>query len=270
MRFFGLFKPFSVNSWHADPAMSGSFSVWSEPRDTRYYARRAALVVLIAAAHFWLLWLVLFWDWAQGPSAVRAQALTTIEVAQVTTPSAPAKPAPPVKVQNPIPSLALPSAMTVPTPPAASGNGAGAGCGMAGLVGKSISGSPEAMTALATLPPEVRSDADAVMLWNGGWMDIGEPSAASPLTAALSPDPLAPLKQVVIDALAAAPIECRDVGELGPQLIPIVEPGRTTMLVIGSGAWKWSDLIDPAIIEPQSSDGAAPLVKVAGPVSTGH
>jgi hypothetical protein len=110
------------------------------------------------------------------------------------------------------------------------------------------------------LPPGIRTEADAVMLWNGGWIDVGGAPTAAPMPVTvqkllppiLQNDPLAPLKQTVVAAIAAVPPVCQDLGVTGPQLIPIAEPGRTTMLVIGSGMWKWTELINPAIIPAES------------------
>ena len=258
--------------------------------------RRAATAVGVAAGHLALLWLVLHLSGLVGPQAPPDRALTTVEIADVPAPSAPARPAPvpPIPVLNP--PVLLPSAVKVAAAAAASGNGAGAGCGMAGVIGRAIAADPAAMAALAALPAGVRTEADAVMLWNGGWIDVGGApiSAQSALPAAvtasatasakmaaprspprpsllasllpqfLQSDPLAPLKQTVVTALAAAPPECSALGVAGPQLIPIAEPSRTTMLVIGSGMWKWTDLIDPAVMSPDDAVAASGLPAMTG------
>ena len=248
---------------------------FGSPRETPYDYKRPAIAAGVAAGHLGLLWLVLYLSGLSGPSPFIDHALTTVEIAEVPAASAPAKPAIVPLVPVPDPPVLLPSARTVPAAPSLSGSGAGAGCGMAGVIGRAIAADPAAMAALAALPAGVRTEADAVMLWNGGWIDVGgAPSlpqsavpavpAAATAAAPLSPpkpsliasllpqflrsDPLAPLKQTVVTALAAAPAECSALGVVGPQLIPIVEPSRTTMLVIGSGTWKWTDLIDPAVI----------------------
>ena len=43
--------------------------------------------------------------------------------------------------------------------------------------------------------------------------------------------------------VAAAPAQCRDEEIIGPVFVPIPEGERTTMLAIGSGVWRWSDLL---------------------------
>ena len=223
----------------------------------------------VAGGHLALLWLVLYFSSFAAPLLLREPTLATVEIADVPSASAPAKPAAASPVPVLDPPVLMPSAIKVPAAPAASGTGTGAGCGMAGVIGRAIAADPAAMAALDALPPGIRTEADAVMLWNGGWIDVGGapvparpqslvpslviPSPGSSLLAKiLESDPLAPLKQTVVAALAAAPAECRNLEVSGPQLIPITEPARTTMLVVGSGIWKWADLIDPAVLSPDA------------------
>lgn len=237
----------------------------------------------VAAGHLALLWLSLYFSSFAAPLFVREHPLATVEIADVPTASAPARPAAASEIRLLDPPVLMPSAIKVTAAPAASGSGTGAGCGMAGVIGQAIAADPAAMAALDALPPGIRTEADAVMLWNGGWIDVGGappspqsvassfasqfPPLATPgpsrsatmLPSFLLSDPLAPLKQTVVTALAAAPAECRALSVNGPQLIPIAEPSRTTMLVIGSGSWKWTDLIDPAAMpsnSPAQSGGA--------------
>lgn len=230
---------------------------WAGKRDARFYVRRSALLLAIIAAHLLILWLALLLTAFTGRPPLRAKTLAVFDVSEVKTPDAPAKPAEQVRVSNVKPQLLVPTMLTINAPPAAAGSGTGQGCGMAGLLAKGISESPEAMAAVAALPRDVRSEADAVMLWNGTWLDTGPSSVlagvpvVSPLTGQ---DPVMALKTVILTTLAAAPAECREVESLGPQLIPVAEPGRTTMLVIGSGAWRWSSLIEPEV-NPLASPG---------------
>ena len=238
------------------PAWSSVGPVWDR--------RRALTAAGVAGGHLALLWLVLYFSSFAAPLLLREHTLATVEIADVPSASAPAKPAAasPIRVLDP--PVLMPSAIKVPAAPAASGTGTGAGCGMAGVIGRAIAADPAAMAALDALPPGIRTEADAVMLWNGGWIDVGgAPVSARPqslvpspvpslLTKILESDPLAPLKQSVVAALAAAPADCRNLEVSGPQLIPITEPARTTMLVVGSGIWKWADLIDPAVLSPDA------------------
>ncbi len=215
--------------------------------------QRAIIAVGVATGHLALLWLVLHLSGLAMPLVPPERALTTVEIADVPVASAPAKPVPvpPVPVLNP--PVLLPSALKVAAQPSVSGSGNGAGCGMAGVIGRAIAADPAAMAALAAVPAGIRSDADAIMLWNGGWLDVGGPPVPMLLPTMVQSDPLAALKQTVVTALAAAPPECRELGVSGPQFIPIDEPGRTTMLAVGSARWKWADLMDPVVM-PTGAD----------------
>ena len=240
---------------------AGALSGWAQPRDQWYYLRRGALGLAIVAGHLLILWLVLLMTGIAGRPLPRAKHLTVVDLSEVEKPDTPAKPAEHVQVSKIRPKLVRPTVVTIAAPPAAAGTGTGLGCGMATLLAKDISENPAAMAAVAALPAEVRSDTDAVMLWNGAWLDTGQTPTLSALPSALMPasaDPVAALKQVVLTTLAQAPAECLAVETLGPQLIPISEPGRTTMLVIGSGAWRWSSLLEPEI-DALASPGADQL-----------
>lgn len=108
------------------------------------------------------------------------------------------------------------------------------GCALARNVGEAIGKDPSAMAELDALPTEVRTSADAVMLWNGQWPDQG----AMPGTVAIGS-----LRRAVAQVVADAPAECRGATATGPQFIPVPDGNRTLMIVIGSGSWRWADLI---------------------------
>ena len=181
---------------------------WAGERDTRFYIRRGALLLAIVAAHLLILWLALLLTAFTARPPLRAKALTVFDVSEVKTPDAPAKPAEHVRVSDIKPQLLVPTVLTIDAPPAAAGSGTGQGCGMAGLLAKGISESPEAMAEVAALPRDVRSEADAVMLWNGTWLDTGQSTvpAGVPVVSALTgQDPVMALKTVILATLAAAP-----------------------------------------------------------------
>lgn len=162
-------------------------------------------------------------------------------------PEAPARPtAVPPKAGKRTIVLLRTSASEEEAAPAGTGNGEG--CSVGSAIGAAIAADPDAMEELAALPAGSRTEADAVMLWNGAW-----PGVASEPLEQLPQQPVPALKRVVTDAVLALPVDCRDVQTTGPQLIPIQEPGRTTMLVIGSGVWRWAMLLDPPM-DPQTSE----------------
>ena len=173
-------------------------------------------------------------------AARRISNLAAIDISRdVPEPDAPAKPAivPPVPDSHMI--ALIPTKLLVEAAPPVAGSGTGQGCSVANAVSAALIADKDAMAELAALPGDVRSDADAVMLWNGAWLDT---DPATQMQMASTPIPA--LRRAVSDAVLALPAECQEVEMAGPQLLPIPEPGRTTMVVIGSGVWRWSSLID--------------------------
>ncbi len=216
-------------------------------RDARFYTRRGIVLVGVAAAHLLLLAWVLYGA-MNSDAGPRVRNLAAIDISQdVPKPDAPAKPA----VVRPDPNVRmvalLPSALTVPVAPAAAGSGTGNGCSVASTLGAALSADPAAMAELAALPSDVRSEADAVMVWNGSWLGEPAPASGAPTEPAPPPGlptaPIPAMRTVIAATLLALPPACRDVETHGPQFVPIAEPGRTTMLVIGSGVWRWGDLV---------------------------
>ena len=151
--------------------------------------------------------------------------------------------APPANVHKAAP-ITLPSVSAIAAAAANSADSAvvGSGCSIAGKVGDAITHDPAALAQLAELPPEMRSGADAVFIWNGEWL-IG--SGASPISD--SPGMVTidnPLQKTIESAVASAATECRAAPMTGPAFIAVQEGTRTTMLVIGSGVWRW-DQVQP-------------------------
>ena len=193
----------------------------------------------IIAAHLLLAAWFLLTGGNFGPVR-RASNLTAIDISQdLPKPDAPAKPSivPPVPATRMV--ALLPSKLTIEAAPAVAGSGIGNGCAVASSVSTALIADQAAMAELAALPAAVRSEADAVMLWNGAWLD-----AAPETQVQMAGTPIPELRRAVSDAVLALPAECQGVEMTGPQLLAIPEPGRTTMVVIGSGVWRWSSLID--------------------------
>ena len=166
----------------------------------------------------------------------------------------PTVPKPPPAIVLPAPAIILPSPLPTPTEQQNwSQAGEAGGCALAARSAEAIAKDPPAMAELAALAPAYRTSADAVMLWNGEWLAGTPGSIASPATPSL--------RRVVEQVVAEASPECRAEPTNGPQFIAIPEQGRTTTLVIGSGAWRWSDLlaISPACLETPSDACLSPL-----------
>ncbi len=208
-------------------------------------------MLAIIAAHLALAaWVLL--GGSNYATARRTPALAAIDISQdVPKPDAPAKPA----IVPPVPDVRmvalLPSELMIEAAPPVSGSGTGNGCAVASAVSAALLADKDAMAELAALPAEVRSDADAVMLWNGAWLDVAPEAQMQ-----MAQTPIPALKRVVTDTVLALPAECQEVQTAGPQLIPIPEPGRTTMVVIGSGLWRWSNLIEPPPPPEDQSTGS--------------
>lgn len=118
----------------------------------------------------------------------------------------------------------------------------GGGCDVMSHVQRAVEDDPDALRDLASLPAGVRTEADAVLLWDGKWM----PSAQ--LLSAGSPRAL---RHAVEQAVVEAPAACLDEPVTGPRFVPIATEGVTVMLVIGSGEWRWLDLlVDTELNDP--------------------
>lgn len=103
------------------------------------------------------------------------------------------------------------------------------GCQVLAQVSDGILNDPAALLAANNAPPETRSIAEAVVMWNQNWIE-----AASSLQ-----EPLWPARAAVERSLASLPVECLDEPIAGPRLIPLPTGMGTTFLVFGSGEWTW-------------------------------
>lgn len=220
--------------------------------------RRIILLAAIVAVHL----LIIAWLLTQPPAerareargeTVIAISLSTGDHASASPQSSPELSRAAVRAPVPLPLLLMPSLLTETTEAdRASGvTGGGSACQLAADAAVAIQQDSVAMAELAALPPGVRSEADAVMLWNGVWFDQAPPAnSTSPVV------PTGGLHLAIERIVAAAPAQCRDEAMLGPLFVPIPVGDRTTMLAIGSGAWRWSDLLSKPSALP--GDGSMP------------
>ncbi len=165
------------------------------------------------------------------PPSVEAIVLRIIEA----RPHAPVAPPPPPDVRNPVLAQLAPVPPTfviAETAPRIEAWPSGT-CSPLDAIGRALAADPRARAAIADAPPGVRSEAGAIALWNGAWASAAATGAA----------PLAPLREMVERTLAAAPRECLDTAETGPRLVPVHDAARPTLIVLGSGVWRWRDLI---------------------------
>lgn len=203
---------------------------------------RLGLIVSLISVHILLfVWLASQQQRAEAP---RSDAVAVIGLSPEQMPAPPkqpkVRPVTPAKLHPMIelePLLSTDLATMTADPAISDSAGAAGGCAMTDQIRSAIMADPAALAELAALPAGLRTDADAVMLWNGQWFDPGTPPDGVPGGA---------LRTLIERLVAAAPLECRVTPWTGPQFIAIPQGARSTMLVVGSGAWKWQDLIEQA------------------------
>lgn len=106
-------------------------------------------------------------------------------------------------------------------------------CALGAWLQAALQDDPAALSALASVPRSARSVANALMLWNGTWPP--PPANAGP--------GLAQLRAVIVAGISAAPASCQNEPINGPILISVGEQADGTVLAVGSGQWRWRDLL---------------------------
>jgi hypothetical protein len=118
---------------------------------------------------------------------------------------------------------------------AAAANGAsGQACQLTQWLQQALQADPQVHAALLTIPRPARSLSNALMLWDGRWID-SQPRAASGV---------AMIRTAVISGIRAAPEACQTQLVRGPELMTLTSGVDTTVVAIGSGEWRWGDLLD--------------------------
>lgn len=204
--------------------------------------QRIAVLTTVFALHVLLLALLLRQaDRALAPAKRSSIAMISIEA---TRPAA-AKPPPPMlpaklaKTFKPITEVSIP-ADAESTAPA----GASAACSTIGAVLDGLLLDPVTVAAVRNAPPETRSIAGAVMMWNEAWI----PAALEPST------PLWPVRANIEHTLAAVSDTCLDEAIIGPRLMPMPDASGTgnMFVVVGSGTWTWRQMVtQPATLAPE-------------------
>lgn len=208
--------------------------------------QRAAVLATVFALHAGLIVLFLQQSVKSAP-AVKPTSVAMIALdadrpaaAKPPPPSLPAKHADTFK---PVVEFSLPADSESKSPA-----GASEVCSTLGVVLDALLLNAAAIAAIRNAPPETRSIADAIVVWNGGW---------SP--AALAPDaPLFIVRATIERGLSELADSCLDEPVTGPRLVPIsdVTGTRTIFLVFGSGNWTWRALLTPSVMP--EADGTVP------------
>jgi hypothetical protein len=134
-------------------------------------------------------------------------------------------------------------------------NAAGSTCQLAEWLQSALRAEPAVLNALESIPQDARSVAGAIMLWDGRWVRLkgaGEPG-------------LAVVRTAVAEGVRVAPEDCRGESMRGPTLLTIPLSGGVTLLAIGSGEWRWNDLLEepPAAPTETASRQRAKFVQTA-------
>lgn len=110
------------------------------------------------------------------------------------------------------------------------GAGAGGRCDMVARLEAALKDDAEISAAVAAVPGAAGG---AVLVWNGDW--IQSPGQAG--------KGLATVRQAIALEVAFAPPACRATAVRGLALIRLAEGPDAPKLVLGKGAWRWSDLV---------------------------
>ncbi|CAN5443820.1 hypothetical protein BH10PSE5_BH10PSE5_12060 [soil metagenome] len=188
-------------------------------------------------------------DGRDQAASVTHSALTAPALAK---PSAPAKPPPPppdivpqfIDGLPPLDPTAEPDllngevAISVATAASAA---AGQSCQLAGWLQQALQQDTGVQIALAKIPRPARSVSNALMLWDGQWVEA--PAAATGIAL---------IRGALRSGIQAAPETCRDEPMRGPVLITLVDDTGSTLLAVGSGEWRWADLLPTPYDAPPS------------------
>jgi hypothetical protein len=188
---------------------------------------------LVVALHLCFIILALAARSAMKPPAALPGALTVVSLAD----AASATPPPPLPLPSKIIEQGPVSEFVVAAEEDSAAEAPGAsGCTTLEAVSKALLADAAALNAVLAAPPDTRSIAEAIVVWNAGW---------SPATSSVAA-PLGAVRASVTTSLASVEDNCLDEAIAGPRLIPIPAGQRTMFVVIGSGNWNWRQLLQPA------------------------
>lgn len=111
----------------------------------------------------------------------------------------------------------------------------GGGCNLTGHLREALQRDAILLDGLAALPRDARSVANAVMVWDGAWVGA-QAARGAPMAQHL--------RDAIVGLLRSAPPVCREADVVGPQFIILDDPRGATVLVLGSGEWRWDDVIE--------------------------
>jgi hypothetical protein len=213
--------------------------------------RRHLLFPAIVAAEFLLL-AVFSLDAPASQPAPGEKSIALFNVA-ATSQTPPAPEPQPVETPKPLvvpPPPKIETASPIPAAPvfnaaAAVRAGFGTTCDVAYTLERGFGEDPLLSAELARIGPESRSVANAIMVWDGRWVELG---GGAPV------DALETLRRAIVEAVRAAPPECLTQELSGPRFIAVSRSDTTTVLVLGSGTWRWEQvLLEPSPATPSQA-----------------
>lgn len=198
-------------------------------------ARKVAVLTTVIVIHGAMI-AFLLQQVAEVPATVEPTSIAMMSL-DAERPAA-AKPPPPVLPSivadtfEPLVEFSIPAETESNSPAGASG-----ACATIDLVSETLLLNPAALDAIRKTPPETRSIADAIVIWNIGWA----PAALSPV------DPLFVVRTTIEEGLSKVDPGCLDEPVEGPRLLPFPDAAgtRTIFLAVGSGSWTWRALLTP-------------------------
>ena len=207
-------------------------------------SERIAVMAVAVGLHLLLLMFLVRLGVVRAAPQARPGALAALSLFPIATASKPPPPALPSELADLKRVVSKPEFSDQADSTSTTANG---GCTMLTLVSKSLISDPAAINSVIEAPAEIRSVADAVVIWNAGWSNAASAPGA----------PLGAARAAVEQSLLAAPGQCLDEPIAGPRLIPIPVGEGTMFLVFGSGNWTWRQLLaeppPPALAVPQTA-----------------
>ncbi len=205
------------------------------------HTERAATITIVLAMHALLLFTVLWASEKTHVGPVPAKPMAVVNVSKPVTATA-RVPSAPLRRQIKQVTEAVPqSPIETNVPEVAKDVAPGAACDTLSAVKDAINNDPVAVQAIQDAPPQYRSIAGAIVLWNADW-SAGAQQANEPLAA---------VRTAIGAGIASVDPACLEEAVAGPRLIPISFGDHSMYVVIGSGSWKWQQLLGtPEVASP--------------------
>lgn len=203
--------------------------------------RRHLLMPVILLIHLLLLTLIILSPSATAVQPAIGSPLSVFDVSSEA--EKPTQPDPPPQLPDPVmpePLVKLEvEGPPLPPPPvfdaaAAEQAGFGTSCDVTDTLARAFAQSELLKSQLARIGPQSRSVANAIMFWDQAWVDV--PGRAPE-------DAINTLRRGILEGVRAAPPECLTQEIAGPRFISINVDDTSMVLVMGSGLWRWEQLL---------------------------